>query len=366
MMNSATVLPLPPQSNLESRLVLKTLTQAHRYLAELKGMAATIPNELILINTLTVQEAKDSSEIENVITTYDHLYKTSLFTVSAKHPPAKEVERYAAALRTAYVEIKDDQLLTVNRIIKIQEALIQNDAGFRKVPGTSLKNEKTGETVYTPPQSEAEIVRLMKNLEQYINDDSLSNVDALVKMAVIHHQFESIHPFYDGNGRTGRIVNILYLLAKELLDLPILYLSRYIVHSKHEYYQLLQFTRDTGDWEPWIVYMLKGVEHTSRQAIWLIRQIRDVMLETKHKMRTQLPKIYSQELLNNLFWHPYTKIEFVENQLDVSRLTARRYLELLAQNGIVEKHRYGRYNFYINRPLMDIFTGMPAVSEKSH
>lgn len=352
---------LPPTAELESRSVLKRLAPAHRYLAELKGLAATIPNEHILINTLALQEAKDSSEIENVITTHDDLYKADLFADYIRNPAAKEVSRYATALKTAFEQVKRDRLLTVNRIVDIHQVLEQNTAGIRKLPGTALKNERTGETVYTPPQDHGEIVRLMNNLEQFINDDALCDVDPLIKMAVIHHQFESIHPFYDGNGRTGRIINILYLVAKGLLDIPVLYLSRYIIRNKADYYRLLQATRDTGDWEPWILYMLEGVELTSRQTIWIIQQIKEIMMAYKHRIRAELPKIYSQDLLNNLFRHPYTKIESVQNDLRVSRLTAVKYLELLTEKGFIEKHKIGRYNYYVNRPLMNVFMEIPEL-----
>ncbi len=359
MTNQGTIALLPPTSELESRSVLKRLATAHRYLAELKGLAATIPNEHILINTLALQEAKDSSEIENIITTHDDLYKADLFADYIKNPAAKEVSRYASALKIAFEQVKRDWLLTINRIVEIHRVLEQNDAGFRKLPGTALKNERTGETVYTPPQDHREIVRLMSNLEQFINDDALCDVDSLIKMAVIHHQFESIHPFYDGNGRTGRIINILYLVAKGLLDIPVLYLSRYIIRNKADYYRLLQATRDTGDWEPWILYMLEGIELTSRQTIWIIQQIKEIMMTYKHRIRSELPKIYSQDLLNNLFCHPYTKIESVQKELRVSRLTAVKYLELLTEKGFIEKHKIGRYNYYVNRPLMGIFKEIP-------
>lgn len=352
---------LPPTVALESRSVLKSLASAHRYLAELKGMAATIPNEHILINTLILQEAKDSSEIENVVTTHDDLYKADLFGDYIKNPAAKEVSRYATALKNAFEQVKRDRLLTVNRIIRIHRVLEQNEAGIRKLPGTALKNERTGETVYTPPQDHEEIVRLMNNLEQFINDDALCDVDPLVKMAVIHYQFESIHPFYDGNGRTGRIINIIYLVAKGLLDIPVLYLSRYIIRNKADYYRLLQATRDTGNWEPWILYMLEGVELTSRQTIWIIQQIKEIMMGYKHRIRAELPKIYSQDLLNNLFRHPYTKIESVQTDLRVSRVTAAKYLELLTEKGFIEKHKIGRYNYYVNPPLMGIFMEIPEI-----
>ncbi len=356
---------LPPETELESRAVLKKLAPAHRYLAELKGMAATIPNEHILINTLALQEAKDSSEIENVITTQDDLYKANLFADYIKNPAAKEVNRYASALKLGFEQVRRDRLITVNRIIEIHCVLEQNDAGIRTQGGTVLKNEMSGETVYTPPQTHEEIVRLMGNLEQYINDDALSDVDSLVKMAVIHHQFESIHPFYDGNGRTGRIINILYLVAKGLLDIPVLYLSRYIIHTKDDYYRLLQEVRDTGVWESWLIYLLEGVEQTARQTIWIIARIKEIMQDYKHRIRAELPKIYSHDLLNNLFRHPYTKIEWLQQDLCVSRLTATKYLERLTENGFIEKHKIGRYNYYANRPLMDVFVDIPEVLEES-
>lgn len=246
-------------------------------------------------------------------------------------------------------------MITVNRLLEIHQVLEQNNAGLRRLPGTELKNLSTGETVYTPPQEHGYIIELMTNLEQFINDGKMVYADPLVKMAVIHYQFESIHPFYDGNGRTGRILNILYLVAQELLDIPILYLSRYIIQSKGEYYRLLQAVRDENAWEAWILYMLKGVESTSKQTIGLIREMKRLMQDYKQRIRSELPKIYSQDLLNNLFRHPYTKIEFVKQDLRVSRITATKYLEKLTEAGFVDKHKLGRNNFYVNKPLFDLF-----------
>ena len=360
-MHHAALGPLPPTAELETRAALKQLAPAHRYLAELNGMAATIPNEHILINTLALQEAKDSSEVENIITTQDEMFKADLFADYIKNPAAKEVSRYSAALKYGFALVARDRLLTTNRILDIHQALMRTDAGIRKLPGTALKNERTGETIYTPPQKHAELVALMTNLERFNNDDALSDADPLVKMAVIHHQFESIHPFHDGNGRTGRIINILYLVAKGLLNIPVLYLSRYVIGSKPDYYHLLQQTRDSGDWEPWIIYMLEGVESTARQTIWIIGQIKSLMMNYKRRMREELPKIYSQEFLNNLFRHPYTKIQTVQNDLQVSRLTATKYLDLLTEKGFVEKHKVGRYSYYVNTPLVQIFTEIPQV-----
>ncbi|MBA3806764.1 MAG: Fic family protein, partial [Acidobacteria bacterium] len=231
---------LPLERDLETKAVLKQAAAAHRRLAELKGVARTIPDETILISTLTLQEAKDSSAIENIITTHDELFKAELLIEQLRSPGAKEVQNYAYALRTGFELVRRNKILTDNHILEIQEGLEQNRAGYRRVPGTALKNQQTGETVYTPPQDYDTINRLMRNLSDFINDDSLSDLDPLVKLAIVHHQFESIHPFYDGNGRTGRIINILYLVTKELLDLPVLYLSHFIIQHKAEYYRLLQ------------------------------------------------------------------------------------------------------------------------------
>lgn len=351
---------LPPDADLETKAVLKKLPAAHRRLAELKGISSTIPNETILINTLTLQEAKDSSAIENIITTHDEIYKALLFEDLFLNASAKEVNSYAEALKNGFQMIRKQKILKSSHILEIQRILEQNDAGYRKLPGTSLVNDATGETVYTPPQDYDSVVELMDNLISFMNDTELFPTDPLIKMAVIHHQFESIHPFYDGNGRTGRIINILYLVLNELLDLPILYLSRYIIRHKSDYYRLLQKVRDTGDWEEWILYMLDGVEQTAKETILLIGNIKTLMQDYKIRIRKEFPKMYSQDLLNNLFRHPYTKIEFLMDELMVSRLTATRYIGLLVEKGFLEKQKIGRSNFYINTPLYQLFKGGPV------
>lgn len=343
---------LPLSIDVETKPVLRALSQAHRYLAELKGTARTIPNESILINTLTLQEAKDSSAVENIITTQDELFKAELFIDQKPSLATKEVQRYALALRKGFEVVRRHQLITLPHILKIQAALEKNRAGLRNTPGTTLQNDRTGEVVYVPPQHPDAIIKHMSNLVQFINNDELSDLDPLVKMGIIHHQFESIHPFYDGNGRTGRIINILYLVAKGLLDLPILYLSRFIIQDKAAYYQLLQAVRDDGNWEDWIVYLLKGIATTAQQTVELIDQIRQLMQEFKHRLRDDLPKLYSQDLLNNLFRHPYTKIEFVMQDLDVSRPTASSYLSQLVESNFLSLHKIGRSNYYVNDRLL--------------
>jgi len=347
-------LPLPNIETWETRAVLKKTALAHRYLAELKGISATIPNEAILINTLTLQEAKHSSEIENIITTHDELFKAELFSEAALNPATKEVQDYAIALRTGFSLVRNSKLLRLADILEIQETLERNKAGLRKLPGTELKNAQTGEMIYTPPQHPQDVIKLMDNLVQYINDDQLCAADPLVKMAIIHHQFESIHPFYDGNGRTGRIVNMLYLVGQELLDLPVLYLSRYLIQTKSDYYHKLQAVRDNGEWESWLLYMLEGVVQTAKATIELIKNIKQIMQSFKRQIREQLPKIYRQELLNNLFNHPYTKIEFMMKDLAVSRLTATKYLEQLVDIDLLKKEKIGRSNYYINQRLLSL------------
>lgn len=347
--------PLPPTINIETTTILKQAAVSHRYLAELKGVVASIPNETILINTLALQEAKDSSAVENIITTHDELYKADLLFDLFDNASAKEVYRYASALKKGFDLVRTNKILSTNIILQIQEELENNAAGFRKLPGTVLKNELSGEIVYTPPQDHNSIVSLIQNMDEYINNDSFHNVDPLVKMAIIHYQFESIHPFYDGNGRTGRIINILYLVIKDLLNLPVLYLSRYIITNKKEYYKLLQQVRISGNWEAWILYMLKGVEETSRQSISLVQGIKELMMEFKHKIRRELPKIYSQDLLNNLFRHPYTKIEFLIRDLNITRITATKYLNMLTELNLLERRKIGTTYYYINTRLFDLF-----------
>jgi Fic family protein len=354
-MKSENLKKLPLQQDVETRKVLKKLASAHRALAELKGIVSSIPNENILINTLGLQEAKDSSAIENIITTHDDIFKAQLNLDGFKSLNAKEVQNYISALKKGFALISKNKILTNNDIIGIQAELEKNNAGFRKVPGTALKNATTGEIVYMPPQDYITILDLMTNLEQYINDENMSGFDPLVKMAIIHYQFESIHPFYDGNGRTGRIINVLYLVMNDLLDLPILYLSRYIIEHKSAYYNLLQEVRETDNWENWLLFMLDGIERIAKETILLIGKIRELMHEYKNVLRNNY-KFYSQELLNNLFKHPYTKIEFVENDLGVSRITASKYLNLLANDKLLKKEKLGTGNYYVNEELIKILT----------
>ena len=351
---------LPLIIDVETKAVLKQLARSNRALAELKGVAGTIPNENILISSLTLQEAKDSSSVENIITTQDDLYRADLaikdFTVS---PAAKEVQNYREAIFHGFQLVRQHKLLTNNNIISIQNVLKHTKGGFRVTPGTCLKRDD-GMIIYEPPQHPEDIVRYMGNLEAFINTPDLSDVDPLVKMAIIHHQFESIHPFSDGNGRTGRIVNILYLVINDLLDLPILYLSRFITHNKGEYYRLLQAVRDCGadnakEWEEWILFILKGVEETSIETTAMIKAISKMMADYKAVLKPLFGTTYKHELLNNLFFHPYTKIEFVCHDMGVQRKTGAKYLDMIVAAGLLNKIMIGRENYYINERLFELF-----------
>ncbi|WP_433909164.1 Fic family protein [Sphingomonas yabuuchiae] len=347
---------LPPASVIENVTMLREVSRAHRYLAELKGRAGTIPNQGILIDTLSLQEAKASSEIENIVTTQDELFQASAFPEQGMSPAAKEVSLYRDALKCGFDRLHERKgLLTNNDLIAMFHILKGTDENFRSTPGTALKNESSGEIVYVPPQSYDEVVRHMNALERFINEPG-DELDPLIRMAIIHHQFESIHPFSDGNGRIGRILNVLYLTQQGLLEIPILYLSRYITKNKSDYYRLLQAVREKGVWDEWIVYMVRAVGDTAIQTIDLITQVRFLMSDYKEKLRNYYSKIYSQDLLNNLFKHPYTRIEFVQNELGVTRQTAARYLDQLANGGLLVKHSAGRANYYINAPLVNLLT----------
>lgn len=334
---------LPPSAELETVPVLRACALAHRHLAELKGRSISVPYPTILIDTLTLQEAWASCEIENIVTTQENLCRADQFPDSLLDPALREVARYRSAVKRAFDQLQgDDSQLSNDLLIDVYRLVKSRSDGFRVEPGTVIMNSYTGEVLHVPPQDPAEIVKKMDDLEQFTNNDKLSTLDPLVKMAVIHHQFESIHPFADGNGRVGRILNVLYLVRCGLLETPILYLSRAITRSKGEYFRLLQAVRDQGAWEDWVIYILNAVQTTSRHTLMLVERIRALMATYKREMRDRLPRIYSHELLNNLFRHPYTRIDSVRRDLHVARPTAARYLTLLANEGLVSKRRAGR------------------------
>lgn len=332
----------------ETPAILKKLASASRQLAELKGVTASIPHQGILINTLGTQEAKDSSAIENIVTTHDELYRDEASPESTANPAAMEVLRYRQALWLGFNAVRESGLLTNQHILSVQAELEMNKAGFRKVPGTALRDQD-GRVIYTPPSPE-QLVGLMSDLERFINTAESFDADPLIRMALIHHQFETIHPFYDGNDRTGRIINVLYLVKEGLLDIPVLYLSRAIVRTKAEYYRLLQAVRDDDAWEDWVLYLLGAVEASARDGVTKVIAISAALLDVKHRIRDQ-HRFYSQDLINNLFSHPYTKIEFIEQDLKVSRVTATKYLDALTESGFLHKQKIGRSNYYVNVAL---------------
>ena len=345
---------LPLKMDLETKEVLKQLSKTSRALAELKGIANTMPNQNILINAIMINEAKSSSSIENIVTTHDDIYKV-LTESGYKEENAKEVVDYRNAIWLGYEEIKKDAYINTNTIVKIQGNIEHNNAGIRKLPGTELKNSIAGETIYTPPQSEQEIRSYLKNLEDFINNNE-DGIDPLIKVCLIHYQFESIHPFYDGNGRTGRILNILYLVLNNLIDSPILYLSKYINKTKQEYYKLFNEVRDNNNFEDWILYILKGIEITSKETITLIEKIQNEMKTYKEEFRSKLPKIYSKELLESLFYEVYTKISYIERACNVTRLTASSYLNQLEEIGLLESEKVGRERLYKNTRLIKLLS----------
>lgn len=348
---------LPPCYNgqavdIERIDVLREAAKANRKLAELKGYSEIVPNKNILINAITIREAKESSEIENIVTTHDELFR-AMSSSNYLTGPTKEVINYKNALWRGIDLIKEKSILTTNMIIEIQALIEGNNAGIRTQMGTVLMNDKTGEVVYRPPSSEVEIRNLLSNLEQYINAEE-DEVDPLIKLAVIHYQFESIHPFYDGNGRTGRIINELYLVMKDLLDSPILYLSSYILENKVEYYKLLNEIQQNGNWCEWIIYILKGIQITAERTLELLKEMNRLIDETTAEIKGKLPKIYSKELVNLIFTEFYTRISSVEEELSVTRKTASGYLAELVEANILELEQRGKDKIFINRRLIEL------------
>ncbi|MBW7877390.1 MAG: Fic family protein [Candidatus Cloacimonetes bacterium] len=346
---------LPPKKDIETLAVHKKLILAHRSLAELKGVLATIPNQDILISTLSLQEGKESSSIENIVTTNDDIYQSEYETGQFTTLEAKEVHKYAHALRVGFSSVRETGLLTCRSIQQIHTIIESVKTGYRKLPGTVISNHHTGEVVYTPPQSYDVIVELMTNLEKFINNNEFCDLDPLTKMAIIHHQFESIHPFYDGNGRTGRIINILYLIQQGLLDYPILYLSSYINQHRSEYYRLLAKVNREDEWQEWILFMLDAVEKVSLQTINLIQKIQKLMLDYEMRIKKDEPKMYRADLVKSLFFHPYTKIDFVEKGLGVSRVTATKYLNALVSIGLIQKIKTKSGYYFVNTDLLSLF-----------
>lgn len=350
---------LPPEAELETAAVLKAAIGANRVLAELKGKAESIPNQSILINSIILQEAKASSEIENVITTNDRLYEAFAAGDRDYDPQTKEVLRYREALWEGFNAL-DDRPLSTNLFVDLVQIIKQNKKGIRNTPGTVIANPNTRKIIYWPPEGEERVRTLLENLEEYIHKDE-SDVDPLVQMAVVHYQFEAIHPFDDGNGRTGRILNILFLAMKDLLNLPILYLSDYVINKKGDYYRLLRGVTEDQAWEPWILFMLDAVQTTARETMQRIEGIRELMEETLEAAREQLPdRVYSKELIELLFEQPYCKIKFLVDHGIAKRQTAGDYLSELEEAGFLQSKQVGRENLYLNVRLYDLLSGNTA------
>lgn len=336
----------------ETLAILRQVSKSSSALGELKGIAKTIPNQAMLINAVVLQEAKDSSEIENIITTQDELYKA--LSTTGNHPSQiKEVINYRKAIFSGAKIISNQGFLRLKDIVELQNTIIENNAGIRSMAGTVLKNDKTGEVVYTPPQEKEEILELLSNFLEHFNVTK-TDLSPLINLAILHYQFESIHPFYDGNGRTGRILNILYLILNDLLDIPILYLSSYINENKSEYYALLNKVNKENEWENWIIYMLKAVEVTSYKTIEKINSIKNLLEKTILIVQEKATKVYRKELIELLFEHPYSKIEYVVDRLGVERKAASRYLKQLEDIGILKSQKIGRETIYINTELIEI------------
>ena len=346
---------LSPKAEVESKQILKKAISANKALAELKGVAALIPNQNILLNTLVLEEARDSSAIENVITTRDKLYEAMAISSQKIDPATKEVLNYRKALWKGFSDVKRKGFLSTNMIINIQAELVETNAGIRKLPGTVLQNDITKEVIYTPPVGESNIRSLLKNFEDYLN--ASNSIDPLVNLAILHYQFESIHPFYDGNGRTGRIINLLYLALNELLDLPILYLSSFIIKNKHNYYRFLREVTYNKNWEQWILYMLDAIESTAIDTSAKIKKIKKILDDTVVEVKEKLPKIYTKELVEILFNEPYCRIAtIVENGL-AARKAAGIYLRELEKFEILSSKKIGSDVIFINNKLYNLFKG---------
>jgi Fic family protein len=345
---------LPPNAELETPAVLRAAIRASRSLAELKGRTRTVPNATILLNTIALQEARASSEIEAIFTTSDELYRGLSAESQDISPHAKEVLHYNEALWHGAEKLRERRILTADLAIELVGMIKPEDAGIRRQPGANLVNRATGEVVYTPPDGEARIRKLLANLERFING-SEDGLDPLVKLAVLHYQFEAIHPFRDGNGRTGRILLILFLLQQRLLEQPILFLSRYIIEHKSLYYQHLREVTERGAWEPWILYVLRAVESTAETTVLKIEAIGDLLTRMVEEGRLKLPKrTFSKELIEQLFVRPYCKIRHLEEAGLAARVSASRYLHDLADAGLVGKVKAGKEILFVNERLVKL------------
>lgn len=343
---------LPPKEKVESSAVLKKTISASRALSELKGAITKLPNPTLFVDTVNLQEAQASSAIENIITTQDELFKASIADRKIEDSATKEVLHYKDALWYGVKQLEKRPILTTNLFIAIMQIIKENQSGIRNVPGTQLKNPAANKVVYTPPEGESVIREKLKNLEKFINTED--DIDPLVRMAIIHYQFEAIHPFFDGNGRTGRIILLLYLKLTGLLEFPALYLSNYIIQHKNDYYKNLRNVTEKGDWQSWILYMLDMIEQTATKGRKQIVAIEKIMHEMGIQIQKRLPKIYSKELMEVLFRLPYTKRIFLEKAGIGNLKTAGNYLVELEKAGLLKSEQVGKEKLYLNFKLLEV------------
>jgi Fic family protein len=344
--------PLPPTAELESKAILKKAIAASRALAELKGMAERMPNQAMLIDSLVLQEARASSEIENILTTNDELFKAASDEALPASAEAKEVLRYRQALHHGFRQINERPLAT-GLFIEVAQLIKRTDFNVRRGPGTRIANSR-GETIYTPPEGEGVIRDKLRELENFMHAED--GLDVLVKMALVHYQFEAIHPFPDGNGRTGRILNILYLVDRGLLNLPVLYLSRYIIDHKAAYYEGLRRVTEDGAWADWVLYMLDAVEQTSLRTRQQITDILALMESVRERVQREAPGVYSKDLIEQIFRQPYCKIAFLERAGMGTRQTCSKYLRELERLGVLTGQKIGREVYFINQALFELLT----------
>jgi Fic family protein len=349
---------LPPKADIETKNILRKTISSGRALAQLNGTLLNLPNPTLFLDTIYLQEAKASSEVENIITTNDELYKSMVADKKVDNAPAKEVLSYKEAVWMGLEELKTKPFITTNLFIKIVQCIKQNNASIRNTPGTTLSNTK-GEVLYTPPIGEAIIREKLANLEKFINEPSLNaggdpKIDPLIKMALMHYQFEAIHPFSDGNGRTGRILLLLYLKLSGLLDTPAIYLSEYIIKNKTSYYTSLRNVTEKNDWENYIMYMLDMIEETSIKGLERLNKITSVMASTAEEIKKKLPKIYSKDLIEILFRLPYTKRQHLIDENIGNPKTVGNYLIALEEHGFLKSVRVGKEKLYLNEDLLRI------------
>lgn len=343
--------PLPPNTDLETKKVLRKTIDASRVLAKLNGMITNLPNPTLFLDTIHLQEAKASSEIENIITTNDDLYKAFISDKKFKSPGDKEVLSYKEALWSALQRTDEKPFITTNLCIEIVQNIKKNEAGIRTTPGTTLKNSK-GDTIYTPPSGESVIRDMLADLEKFINEEN--NIDPLIKMALMHYQFEAIHPFTDGNGRTGRILLLIYLKIEHLLEIPAIYLSDFIIKNKEDYYNKLRKVTEKGNWEEWILYMLEMISYTAEKGVKLLHKVTQLMQDFSEEVKVELPKVYSKDLIEILFKLPYTKRQFLIDAGLGTAKTVGNYLKELETAGFLTSEKVGKEKLYLNFRLMNI------------